>query len=198
MTTKNISCPACETGQLKENTCAEEFEYKGNAFIVPNYLYSICNECNSELVLPRQAKINNSIVKAKHRSLDGLLSGDEVKVIRKKYNLTQGAAADIFGGGTNAFSKYEKGVVIQSRAMDKLLRVTDNIPGVFEALIVMSAKENITISSKQSFVGSCSYGECTLADSKNMPTNVLHISKSKKYNVKKVSFENSGNLANAI
>jgi HTH-type transcriptional regulator/antitoxin MqsA len=30
----------------------------------------------------------------------------------------------MFGGGLNAFSKYERGEVIQSEAMDKLIRVS--------------------------------------------------------------------------
>ena len=30
----------------------------------------------------------------------------------------------VFGGGLNAFSKYERGEIIQSEAMDKLIRVT--------------------------------------------------------------------------
>jgi len=38
--------------------------------------------------------------------------------------LTQHAASSIFGGGLNAFSKYERGEVIQSKAMDKLIRVS--------------------------------------------------------------------------
>jgi HTH-type transcriptional regulator/antitoxin MqsA len=38
-------------------------------------------------------------------------------------NLTKKEAAIMFCGGTNAFSKYERGEVIQSKAMGKLMRL---------------------------------------------------------------------------
>src|SRR5699024_9109270 len=48
--------------------------------------------------------------------------------VRKQFDLTQQGAALLFGGGTNAFSKYERGDVIQSVAMDRLLRLTSRLP----------------------------------------------------------------------
>ncbi len=39
-----------------------------------------------------------------------------------------------FGGGPNAFTKYENDDVIQSESMDKLLRVANSYPAVFADL----------------------------------------------------------------
>ncbi|HDZ79351.1 MAG TPA: type II toxin-antitoxin system MqsA family antitoxin [Gammaproteobacteria bacterium] len=175
MTTKEIKCPACEVGQLEERTCEEEFKYKDIPFVIHDYLYSICSECGSELVLPSQAKINTRAIKDEHRLCEGFLSSTDIKKVRKKYKLTQSYAADIFGGGPNAFSKYENGDVIQSKAMDKLLRVTDQVPGVFSALVQMQLKGRIMVDLKKSFVGSCDYGECTLSGSRSLSPNVFYM-----------------------
>lgn len=52
----------------------------------------------------------------------------EVKRLRQHLKLTQKQAAEIFGGGVNAFSRYERGEVTPPRAVLKLLRVVSNHP----------------------------------------------------------------------
>jgi HTH-type transcriptional regulator/antitoxin MqsA len=53
---------------------------------------------------------------------NNLLSGEEILKIRKQLGLTQRGAAELFGGGANAFSKYENEEIVQTVAMDKLIR----------------------------------------------------------------------------
>ncbi len=48
--------------------------------------------------------------------------------VRKKLNLGQKEAADIFGGGINAFSRYENGKTKPPLALVKLLKVLDRHP----------------------------------------------------------------------
>jgi HTH-type transcriptional regulator/antitoxin MqsA len=48
--------------------------------------------------------------------------------VRKKLDLDQRQAADIFGGGVNAFSRYENGKTKPSLALVKLLKVLDRHP----------------------------------------------------------------------
>ena len=48
--------------------------------------------------------------------------------VRRKLDLDQREAADIFGGGVNAFSRYENGKTKPSLALVKLLRVLDRHP----------------------------------------------------------------------
>lgn len=53
--------------------------------------------------------------------IDGLLSPNEVKAIREKLHLTQQRACDIFGGGVNAFSRYERGETPVPKPLSLLL-----------------------------------------------------------------------------
>jgi HTH-type transcriptional regulator/antitoxin MqsA len=48
--------------------------------------------------------------------------------VRKKLALDQREAAEIFGGGVNAFSRYENGKTKPPLALVKLLRVLDRHP----------------------------------------------------------------------
>ena len=56
--------------------------------------------------------------------------------IRKRLGLTQAQAARLMGGGDNAFSKYERGEVTQSAAMNSVLLLLDAFPDGLEVLRV--------------------------------------------------------------
>ena len=121
--TRNI-CPICETGTLSKQVHTGEIQYHGRAIPVPNLEYSLCHKCGADPVLAEQAKRNQVRFSDAKRKIDGLLSSSDIRKARRYLGLTQHAASNVFGGGLNAFSKYERGEVIQSEAMDKLIRVT--------------------------------------------------------------------------
>ena len=56
--------------------------------------------------------------------------------MRKKLALDQREAAEIFGGGVNAFSRYENGKTRPSLALVKLLKVLDRHPELLEEVRV--------------------------------------------------------------
>ena len=56
----------------------------------------------------------------------------EIARTRKKLKLTQVAANQIFGGGPNAFSRYEKGKVVPPQSLVHLLRLLDHHPELLE------------------------------------------------------------------
>ena len=176
MPSKNITCPVCESGSLVERIGREDFEYKEIKFVVDEYHFSICDECGYELVTATDAKLNDKKVREHYRVIDGFLPSIEIKRIRKKFGLTQHDAAEIFGGGANAFSKYENGDVIQSTSMDRLLRLTDLIPNVFPVLVSVAARQTLKLKSRQFFSELyCDYGTCKIADSKNLPENIIPV-----------------------
>lgn len=51
-----------------------------------------------------------------------------ITTVRKKLNLDQREAAEIFGGGVNAFSRYENGKTKPPLALVKLFRLLDRHP----------------------------------------------------------------------
>jgi len=116
-------CHICGGNTAEWQTTTETFSYKGESVSVENYKMLYCSECEDGIVDPESADRAGKIILEHQRRIDGLLTPDEIKSIRKKYDLTQSQMADICGGGAKAFAKYEKGTVTQSRAMDNLIRL---------------------------------------------------------------------------
>ncbi|WP_052700696.1 type II toxin-antitoxin system MqsA family antitoxin [Methylocucumis oryzae] len=129
----NHQCPECRSTEFAVRSEAEQFKRKGQEFWV-EVDYSVCQHCGYEVIFPDQIKRNDCRLRDAWRKMDGLLTGQEILDLRNQLNLTQQDAAKIFGGGINAFSKYERGEVIQSVAMDKLMRIALEFPLAFDAL----------------------------------------------------------------
>jgi HTH-type transcriptional regulator/antitoxin MqsA len=68
--------------------------------------------------------------------VDGLLEPNQIKIIRRKLNLTQAEAGELIGGGPRAFQKYEAGDLLPSRAICSALRLLEQNPGGLSALHV--------------------------------------------------------------
>ncbi len=57
-----------------------------------------------------------------------------IEHVRKKLALDQREAAEIFGGGVNAFSRYELGKTKPPLALVKLLRLLDHHPDLLDEI----------------------------------------------------------------
>jgi putative zinc finger/helix-turn-helix YgiT family protein len=125
---KRNACPICGKGALNKESIEERFEYKGQSISIPNYLVYKCDACKGTIVDKGTLKASGKLLKNFKCKVDGLLTGDEIKEIRKKLNLTQEQMSEILGGGLKGFARYESGQICQSRAMDNLLRILDRYP----------------------------------------------------------------------
>ena len=138
--TKSPDCPMCQTPNPWEaRHSTETYRYKGQQFSLGDSEYSVCRECGFDVVLPRQKRRNEARIRDERRRIDGLLTGREIKAIRRRLRLTQAEAARLMGGGDNAFSKYERGEVTQSVAMNQLLLLLDAWP---DGLRVLAGRES--------------------------------------------------------
>ena len=127
-------CAICGEGHITAQVRMVETEYKGTKALLPVH-YQLCDTCTSDYAGMAESKLNKRIVMAFRKQVDGLLTGDEITALRKQYKLTQAQAAQLFGGGPVAFSKYENDDVAQSEAMDTLLRLIRRSPAAFWALV---------------------------------------------------------------
>lgn len=118
------NCPICN-GKLNKKTYKKNMLYKNKTLTI-EMTGDYCEECEEGFFNDKeQAIVTNRILLAK-RKADNLLTPENVRRIRKKAKLTQREAQEIFGGGVNAFSKYERAEVTQPRSTDILLRLIDN------------------------------------------------------------------------
>jgi HTH-type transcriptional regulator/antitoxin MqsA len=135
MSDQTINCPICGTsGTFAAELFDGDVKHNGNVLRIQGLERSRCSACNASPVMTDQIRRNQVVIADAKRRSDGLLIGIHIRKIRERLGLTQAAAANVFGGGDHAFSKYERGEVIQSFAMDRLLRLAIDIPGVMSAL----------------------------------------------------------------
>lgn len=135
-------CRACKEAHMEEVVYSEDLTVKGVDLHVEGLLHLECPSCNAAIETAAQMDYNGKLVQQayqKHRvafkKANDLLTGEQIRLFRtEQWKLTQKQAATIFGGGPTAFSKYETEDVVQSTAMDRLLRVTIQFPAVLEWL----------------------------------------------------------------
>ncbi|WP_411360134.1 type II toxin-antitoxin system MqsA family antitoxin [Pseudidiomarina sp. YC-516-91] len=138
-----VMCDLCGEGTLEEKQGVNTVTYKSVTRELSTD-YCECDTCGVEMTLPQQTRDNKRRMVAFKKEVDGLLTGAEVKALRERLSLKQKEAAKVFGGGAVAFSKYESDDVTQSEAMDKLMRLADRFPDVYQEL---RSKVGLTVSS---------------------------------------------------
>lgn len=124
----SLICPVCEQGSLRAEVYSAEFQHNGKPLVVDGLERNRCDACEADPVLTDQIKRNQLRICDAKRRADGYLTGGEIKAVRERLRLSQSEAAALFGGGANAFSKYERGEVIQSLPMDRLIRSASSFP----------------------------------------------------------------------
>ena len=129
-----ILCPICGEGHVTPGCDMVAREYRGQTKLLPLY-YTTCDTCTSESAGLEESRANKRAVLAFRKEVDGLLTGNEIRALRDKFNITQGQAAKLFGGGPVAFSKYENDDVAHSESMDTLLRLVRRSEAAFWELV---------------------------------------------------------------
>ena len=84
-------------------------------------------------------------IRAALRKVVSLLSAEEIRRNRQELGLTQKALAEHLGAAEATISRWETGSLIQSKAMDNLLRVYFAFPQVRAALMGGSQELGIRI-----------------------------------------------------
>ena len=150
MSISNNVCPVCEEGRLTVESYDGEIKHNGAALAVHGLERCRCDVCGADPVLTEQIRRNQIRIADARRVHDGLLTCEEIREARELVGISQAEAAKIFGGGTNAFSKYERGEVEQSVAMDRLIRIARDLP---EAAQFLAAYAGVSISHSYASAG---------------------------------------------
>lgn len=124
-----MKCPACGKGPLKRTKRNMPYTYKGVKTVIEAVTGDYCKHCGEVLLDSPEAMRVDAVLLAFNRQVNATQVDPEFIVrVRKKLELDQRQAAEIFGGGANAFSRYENGKTKPPQALVKLLRVLDRHP----------------------------------------------------------------------
>ena len=106
-----MKCPVCHQGEMVSGIKDIPYTFRGRKTVLKGIHGLYCVHCEESIMNKEES--------------DAFMA--QVKV-RKKLSLTQKEASEIFGGGVNAFSRYEKGNAQPHPSTIKLLRVLDKHP----------------------------------------------------------------------
>lgn len=149
----DLTCAVCGDSRLHLDQSEKETEIEGVKYKIPFHVHW-CEACGSKLGLSEDLRFNARTMRQARKKHVGLLTGEEVRACRKSLDLNQEQAAQLFGGGPVAFSKYENDEVTQSDAMDRLIWLVAKFPTLMIPLadrlgITLSCNAKVVIASTQ-------------------------------------------------
>lgn len=124
-----MKCPSCAAAKLVHDTRDMPYTYKGESTIIPDVVGDFCPSCG-EMILDaaESTRTSTAMLDFNKQVNASIIDPGFIASVRKKLALDQREAAEIFGGGVNAFSRYENGKTKPPLALVKLLRVLDRHP----------------------------------------------------------------------
>ena len=131
-----MKCPNCGAAELRRSTRAIAYVYKGEQTKIFSVTGGYCPKCGeSVLGAEESARVSNLMLDFNRQVNAAAVDPDFIASVRKKLQLDQREAAKIFGGGVNAFSRYETGRTKPPVALVKLLKVLDRHPDLLAEVL---------------------------------------------------------------
>lgn len=97
-------------GRVKEISTTEVKEFRKEKFCV-HVRYYVCEDTGEQFTTTEQDSLQFNDLYAQYRIKHGIPFPDEIKTIRKGYNLNYSQISRILGFGANQYAKYEVGEV---------------------------------------------------------------------------------------
>ena len=124
-----MKCPICGQAELVQDTRDLPYTYKGECTVIPAVAGDFCPACGEAILNPQESARSSAMILEFNKQVNASIVDPAFIVsVRKKLALDQKEAAEIFGGGVNAFSRYENGKTKPPLALVKLLKVLDRHP----------------------------------------------------------------------
>jgi len=124
-----MKCPVCAAAKLVHDTRDMPYIYKGESTVIPTVTGDFCPACGEVVLDMGESTRTSAAMLAFNKQVNAsIVDPGFIASVRKKLALDQREAAEIFGGGVNAFSRYENGKTKPPLALVKLLKVLDRHP----------------------------------------------------------------------
>ena len=128
-----MKCLACGGAELVQDTRGVPYTYKGIITTLEAVSGLFCPACGDAVLGPAEADVVSERMLQFNKRVNAMqVDPGFIARVRKKLQLGQREAAEIFGGGVNAFSRYENGKTEPPVALVKLLRVLDRHPDLLD------------------------------------------------------------------
>jgi len=124
-----MKCPVCGMAELIHDTRDLPYTYKGETTVITSVTGDFCPACAESVLDSAESERVMLEMRAFCKQINvTIVDPAFITAVRKKLALDQHEAAEIFGGGVNAFSRYENGKTKPPLALVKLLKLLDRHP----------------------------------------------------------------------
>lgn len=124
-----MKCPVCGAAELIHDTRDLPYTYKGETTVIQAVTGDFCPACAESILDAAESDRVMKEMRAFSKQVNAAIVDPQfIAGVRKKLHLDQREAAEIFGGGVNAFSRYENGKTKPPLSLVKLLKVLDRHP----------------------------------------------------------------------
>ena len=124
-----MKCPLCAAAELVHDTRDLPYTYKGETTLIPAVVGDYCPACGEVILdIAESTRTSGAMLDFNKQVNASIIDPGFIASVRKKLALDQKEAGEIFGGGVNAFSRYENGKTKPPLALVKLLKVLDRHP----------------------------------------------------------------------
>jgi HTH-type transcriptional regulator/antitoxin MqsA len=132
-----MKCPSCGAAALIHDTRDLPYIYKGESTSIPAVTGDFCPACG-EGVLDREHgdRYSEQVGLFQRQINAAYVDPAYITRVRRKLDLDQREATELFGGGVNAFSRYENGKTKPPLALVKLLKLLDHHPDLLNEIKV--------------------------------------------------------------
>jgi HTH-type transcriptional regulator/antitoxin MqsA len=125
----NMKCPVCGAAELIHDTRDIPYTYKGETTVITAVTGDFCPACAESILDAAESNRVMREMRAFSKQVNAaIVDPSFITNVRKKLALDQREAAEIFGGGVNAFSRYENGKTKPPLALVKLFKLLDRHP----------------------------------------------------------------------
>jgi len=124
-----MKCPVCGAAELIYDTRDMPYTYKGETTAIVAVTGYFCPACTESILDMAESNRVMREMRAFSKQVNAaIVDPGFIMNVRKKLDLDQREAAEIFGGGINAFSRYENGKTKPPLALVKLFKLLDRHP----------------------------------------------------------------------
>jgi HTH-type transcriptional regulator/antitoxin MqsA len=124
-----MKCPVCGAAKLIHDTRDVPYTYKGETTIFAAVTADFCPACDESITdMAETGRVMREMQAFNKQVNAAIVDPGFIVNVRKKLALGQREAAELFGGGVNAFSRYENGKTKPPLALVKLLKLLDRHP----------------------------------------------------------------------
>lgn len=124
-----MQCPICSSAELIYGTRDIPHIYKSETIVIQDVTGDFCPACGETILEFAEANRVSKLMGEFRKQVNASIVDPKfIMNVREKLDLDQQQASEIFGGGHNAFSRYENGRTRPPLALVQLFRILDRHP----------------------------------------------------------------------